>query len=138
MHAKINKETHPIPPSQSSTKKQVIKAGLAQGTIRIPVRIVFGDKEISGYTEQFTRDSLFLVTDAPLAAGTPLNLQCSFGEMCYLNLSGFLMASQAAGPAATGMELKEIKFPGIREWEQKILESALEGLAFNVPAQDRS
>ena len=88
MHAKINKETHPIPPSQSSTKKQpqVTKAGLAQGTIRIPVRIVFGDKEISGYTEQFTRDSLFLITEAPLAAGTPLNLQCSFGEMCYLSL----------------------------------------------------
>ena len=140
MHAKINKETHPIPPSQSSTKKQpqVTKAGLAQGTIRIPVRIVFGDKEISGYTEQFTRDSLFLITEAPLAPGTPLNLQCSFGEMCYLNLSGFLMASQAVGPAATGIELKEIKFPGIREWEQKILESALEGLAFNVPAQDKS
>jgi len=136
----MNKETDPIPLSQFPTKKQpqVTKAGLVQGMIRIPVRIVFGDKEISGYTEQFTRDGLFLVTDAPLAAGTPLNLQCSFGEMCYLNLSGSLVASQAVGNAVAGIELKEIKFPGIREWEQKILESALEGLAFNVPAQDRS
>jgi pyrroloquinoline quinone (PQQ) biosynthesis protein C len=140
MHTKLDKETHSIPPSQSSTKKQpqVAKAGLVQGMIRIPVRIVFGDKEIAGYTEQFTRDSLFLITDAPLAAGTPLNLQCSFGEMCYLNLSGFLMASQAVGTATIETELKEIKFPGIREWEQKILESALEGLAFNVPAQNKS
>ena len=139
MQSNMNKETHPLLLSQSSAKKQaqVTKAGL-QGMIRIPVRIMFGDKEISGYTEQFTHDGLFLITDAPLAAGTPLNLQCYFGEMCYLNLSGSLMSSQAVGTAVPGIELKEIKFPGIKEWEQKILESALEGLAFNVPAQDKS
>src|SRR6266496_3926387 len=84
-----------------------------RGTIRIPVRFILKDKEIGGYTEKFTKQGLRLIVDAALPAGTPLNLQCSFGEMCYLNLSGCLASCKTTRTGVPEAGLTEITFSGI-------------------------
>ncbi len=108
-------------------------------TVKIPFKLPVQDKVIAGYTKALTQDGLRLISASPLKRGTPLNLQFSFGEnVCYLNLSGQVTLCTQSGKSASDAYDIQIKFSAIREWERKILISAIEALKQSSRMQEKS
>lgn len=103
--------------------------------LKIRVRLQLEEKELSGYTEDISPEALLLISDTALNAGTPLALQCSFGEVCYLNISGQVVCCQAKDD---GNYSVDIKFSALRDWEQNILSSAVQELKKSVTTQQSS
>src|SRR5947209_6328647 len=107
--------------------------------LRIPFELPVGDKAIAGYTKALTQDGLRLISASSLKPGTPLNLQFSFGEnVCYLNLSGQVALCTQSGKSPSDAYDIQIRFSAIREWEQKILISAIEALKQSSRMQEKS
>jgi pyrroloquinoline quinone (PQQ) biosynthesis protein C len=107
--------------------------------LRIPVLLQLQEKNISGCTRDITRGGLLVLSDTALRVGTPLILQCSFGEVCHLNLAGQVVYCRSTnGTAAPGPYAAGIKFAGLRNWEEKILSSALQELKENPSTLERS
>lgn len=97
-------------------------------SFKIPVRLKIEKKEISGYTHDISPGGLLIYSDAILSPGTPMTLQFSFGDICYLNISGQIVFCRLAGSNETQIYAVGLKFVAIREWEQKILDSAVKEL----------
>jgi len=110
----------------------------ARNSLNLRVRLQLGEKELSGHTEGISPEGLRLISDTDLSVGTPLALQCSFGEICYLHLSGQVVSCQSAGNTKSEAYVIEIKFSALREWEHKILCSGIQELIENASAQEKS
>ena len=107
--------------------------------LRIPFELPVGDKAIAGYTKALTQDGLRVISASSLKPGTPLSLQFSFGEnVCYLNLSGQVALCTQSGKSPSDAYGIQIRFSAIREWEQKILISAIEALKQSSRMQENS
>lgn len=96
--------------------------------LRIPISLQLQNKTFSGYSYDFSPAGLGIILQTALEAGTPLALQCTFGEVCYLNLSAQVVFCQPANGASENFFLLGIKFSAIRDWEEKILGSAIQEL----------
>ena len=96
--------------------------------LRIPVRLQLQGKEFSGFSHDFSPAGLQIIVQTALKTGTPLALQCTFGEVCYLNLSAQVVFCQPANRASENVFSLGIKFSAIRDWEDKILGSAIQEL----------
>jgi len=108
-------------------------------TVKILFKLPVQDKVIAGYTKALTQDGLRLISASPLKRGTPLSLQFSFGEnVCYLNLSGQVTLCTQSGKSASDAYDIQIKFSAIREWERKILISAIEALKQSSRMEEKS
>jgi pyrroloquinoline quinone (PQQ) biosynthesis protein C len=107
--------------------------------LKIHFELPVQHKVIAGYTKDITPAGLELISDSSLKPGTPVNLQFTFGEnVCYLNLSGQVaLCTQHRESASDAYEI-QIKFSRIREFEQKILVSAIEALKQSSPMQEKS
>lgn len=140
-----------IPPSRSKRKGEdrvPEKTGLSgqdhfapqmlQNGLKIRVRLQLEEKELSEYTEDIGPEGLLLISVAALSVGTPMALQCSFGEICRLNLSGQVVSCRSVGATKSEVYVIEIKFSALREWEQKILCSGIQELKENVSTQVKS
>jgi pyrroloquinoline quinone (PQQ) biosynthesis protein C len=103
--------------------------------LKIRVRLQLEGKELSGYTEDISPEGLLLISDTALSTGTSLALQCSFGEVCYLNISGQVVCCQAKDD---GNHSVDIKFSALRDWEQNILSSVVQELKKSVTTQQKS
>ena len=79
-----------------------------------------------------------MVSGIPLAIGTPLALQFSFGgNICYLNVSGQIV--YCLPHAQNGaLDTVGIKFSDIQEWEQIILLSLVAELLRTAPTREKS
>jgi pyrroloquinoline quinone (PQQ) biosynthesis protein C len=106
--------------------------------LKIPLRLGTQEKEISCFTQKISAEGLQVMSDTPLSEGTPLELQCSFADVCYLNLSGQVALCTQSRESASGAYEIQIKFSAIRELEQKILVSAVEALKQSPPMQEKS
>lgn len=106
--------------------------------LRIPVHLLIQEKNVSGFTRDIARGGLLVLSDTALRMGTPLALQCSFGEVCHLNLSGQVVFCHSAGTAASGQYATGIKFSTLRDWEQRIFSSALQELKENASTLEQS
>ena len=107
--------------------------------LRIPVLLQIQEKNVSGCTRDITRGGLLVQSDTALRVGTPLALQCSFGEVCHLNLSGQVVFCHSTnGSASPGPYAAGIKFAGLRNWEERILSSALQELKENASTLEKS
>jgi pyrroloquinoline quinone (PQQ) biosynthesis protein C len=107
--------------------------------LRIPVLLQIQEKNVSGCTRDITRGGLLVLSDTALRVGTPLALQCSFGEVCHLNLSGQVVFCHSTnGSASPGPYAAGIKFAGLRNWEERILSSALQELKENASTLEQS
>ncbi len=104
----------------------------------IPVLLRVQEKNVSGCTRDIARGGLLVLSDTALRVGTPLALQCSFGEVCHLNLSGQVVFCHPNGTASSGSFAAGIKFVGLRDWEQRILSSALQELKENAATLEKS
>src|SRR3989442_6996822 len=96
--------------------------------LRIPVRLQLKDKSVSGFSHDFSPAGLRIILQTALKTGTPLALQCTFGEVCYLNLSAQVVFCQPVNRASENDFSLGIKFSAIRDWEEKILGSAIQEL----------
>jgi len=110
-----------------------------QESLKIPFEMPLRDKELSGFTENLTPECLRFVSDAALRPGTPVTIQFTFGEnACYLNIAGRGVSCESCGEVASNKHVIEIRFAAIREWEQKILVSAIEELKQSITMQKKS
>src|SRR5256712_5729748 len=96
--------------------------------LRIPVSLQLQDKSVSGFSHDFSPAGLRIILQTALKTGTPLALQCTFGEVCYLNLSAQVVFCQPVNRASENDFSLGIKFSAIRDWEEKILGSAIQEL----------
>src|SRR5687767_778049 len=84
-------------------------------SLSIPFHLRTLEKEVSGSTQDLSPHGLRIMSDAALRAGTPLTLQCSFGEICYLNISGQVVFCRRAGEGTSAAHEIGIKFAAMRE-----------------------
>lgn len=106
-------------------------------SLKLCVRFV-QDEKIDGYTEDVGLGGLRVVCSRSFRPGTPLALQCAFGDVCYLNISGQVIYSFSIGDGVFRKQVVGMKFSGLREWDRKILSSALQELKRNVSIQEKS
>lgn len=105
----------------------------------IPICLKLGDKEVQGHTGNISQDGLLLVCNTIVEVGTPLTLQFSFGkDFCYMNISGQVVFSAPMSNGSQGQQAVGIKFSGIRDWEQKVLISAVQELNQNFAIRENS
>jgi len=119
--------------SQKSRQEQI--------ALNVRVGLQIQGEEVFGYTEDIFPEGLRIVCDAVLKAGTPLTLQCSFGQVCFLNITGLVGNCHRLSPVNDGSPSQyviEVKFSFLREWEQRVLNSAIEEIKNDVPAQEQS
>ncbi|MEW6058507.1 MAG: PilZ domain-containing protein, partial [Bdellovibrionota bacterium] len=95
----------------------------------IPIRLKLREKEISGHTSNISKDGLMVVCEKAVKIGTPLTLQFSFGEsFCYMNIAGQVIFCSTKENGVQGRYAIGIRFSAIRDWEQKVLASAVQEL----------
>lgn len=108
---------------------------LERGSLKIPVRLQIEGKEVVGYTQNISPGGLQVISTIALNAGTPLAVQCSFSEVGYLHVSGQVVYCRAEGD---NNHTIGIKFSALRDWEQKILSSAIQDLKQRPARQHKS
>ena len=107
------------------------------GAMRIPVSLRLYRKQLSGHAPNLTLSGLHVLSAATLNPGTPLDLQLSFGaNSCYLNLSGQVSSCLQAQNGAGRQYAIGIQFVAVREFERKILASAIQELQEDPTAQE--
>ncbi len=111
----------------------------AQG-LKVPLRLHHQDTGYSGSTLNLSASGLRMKSGSPFNIGTPMTLQCAFGEVCYLTLSG-QVTSCLPGDDATGIpryHVIDVKFSAVRPWEEKVLASAIQELKENPSTLEKS
>lgn len=107
-------------------------------TFKIPVCLKIEKKEISGYTHDISLAGLLIFCDISLFPGAPMNLHFSFGDICYLSISGQVVYCLTTENGTSKKYAIGIKFAAIRPFEQKILLSAVQELKQNALIQTKS
>jgi 8-amino-7-oxononanoate synthase len=106
---------------------------------KIPVRVELQGKDFSGYTHDVSPKGILVFSDARLSLGTPLELRFSLCQgVCYLNISGQVGFCRFAENGKSPRQAIGIKFSAIRDFEQKILISAVQNLKENAAVQEQS
>ncbi len=106
---------------------------------KIPVRLKVQDKEISGYTHDICPEGLLVFTDTAMSPGTPMALKFSFGrDVCHLNVSGQVAFCRSTENNGSNRHAIGIKFAGVRDFEKKILISAIQELKQSPETQEKS
>lgn len=137
MQQASNKENQEQVPTQNPHPVSQVRQ-YERETFKIPVLLKIEKKEISGYTHDISPGGLLIFSDAILSPGTPTALQFSFGDICYLNISGQVVFCHKARNNESPAYAIGVKFAAIREWEQKILTSAVQELKQNAITQEKS
>ncbi len=104
----------------------------------IPFRIQGLGEEVYGSAHDIHQDGFQVISAAALSPGTPVALQFSFGTVCYLNVSGQVAYCLPTVDGATRKYAAEIRFCALRDFEKKILLSAVHELTQNTIPQDKS
>jgi 3-oxoacyl-[acyl-carrier-protein] synthase-3 len=106
---------------------------------KIPVRLKIQETEISGFTQDVCPEGLLVFSDTALRPGAPMALKFSFGEhLCYLHISGQVVFCRTSVGDGSTLHAIGIKFSGIRDFEKKILTSAIEELKHSPATQEKS
>lgn len=124
-----------IPPLRPplSPQRRTVRQGLS-----IPFRLRTYEKEVSGFTQDLSPHCLRIMSDTPLRAGTPVALQCNFAGICYLDLAGQVVFCKPHRLGTSPENVIEIKTSTMREWEHKILCSALREVTRNAASRENS
>jgi 3-oxoacyl-[acyl-carrier-protein] synthase-3 len=108
---------------------------LERYNVKIRFRLQKEGKEVVGYSQNISPGGLQVISTIVLNAGTPLAIQCSFGEVGYLNVSGQVVYCRAD---IHDNHTIGIKFSALRDWEEKILTSAVQELNQSPATQEKS
>ena len=97
--------------------------------VSLPVVADFRGTLSRGVTRDLGLSSLSFVTDAPLAAGTPVSVLFHFGrDVAYMPLTGRVTAVTEEADVSPGRFQIDIDLPSIGEVERRVLESAFQEL----------
>ncbi|MEY4528693.1 MAG: hypothetical protein RL768_2412 [Nitrospirota bacterium] len=97
--------------------------------VSLPVVADFRGTLSRGVTRDLGLSSLSFVTDAPLAAGTPVSVLFHFGrDVAYMPLTGRVTAVTEAADVSPGRFQIDIDLPSLGEVERRVLESAFQEL----------
>lgn len=127
-----------IAPSQKQLQNSSQARQHERETFKIPVCLKIDKKEISGYTHDISPAGLLIFNDIVLESGTPMNLKFSFGDICYLNVSGQVVYCLPTENGTLGKYAIGITFSAIREWERKILATAVRELKNGSSTEEKS
>lgn len=106
--------------------------------IHIPVRLQINCKEVLGQTQNISTGGLLILINKPLAIGTPLTLQFSFGDsICFLNIAGQTTFCNLLEKKESNYAIG-IKLSAVRDLDQKVLAVALQTLKQNMMTQEKS
>ena len=110
-----------------------------RGALKIPVRLRIQGKEVSGSTHDLSPAGLRFISGIEFHHLTPMAVQfCFGGETCYTQVAGqVVFCRKLAHDSHVTYEIG-IKFSGIRELEQRILNSVVQGLMENTKTRDKS
>lgn len=126
-----------ISPEQRRLASQIRR--YERETFKIPVRLRLQEKEIFGYTHDISPEGLLVFTNIALNPGIRMALRFSFGEnVCHLNISGQVLFSRSVMKEKSQQQAIGIKFSAIRDFEQKILTSAVQELKQNGSSREKS
>ena len=109
--------------------------------IHIPVvlRVKNERKDIPGVTRSMSLQRIRFLTDQVFNSGFPLALQFRIGNgICYLNAAGQVISCIPAGTGTGAKYLIEVQFIALREFELRMLESALEEMSHHLSARQDS
>jgi acyl-CoA reductase-like NAD-dependent aldehyde dehydrogenase len=106
--------------------------------LKFQVSLQGGNGDVCGATENISLGGLQVICQNDLQLGAPLALEFSFGETCYLHLSGQVTYCKARESQGLPTYAVGIKFSTIRPLEAQILSSAIEELKRNVVAQEHA
>lgn len=108
-------------------------------TFRIPSRIVLQRGEILGHSQDISLGGLTLILESQeFPIGTPLTLHFSFEKTSYLIISGMIVSStQETQPPPSTFRVG-IKFSGLREFDKKVLQSAIQEFQEDSPSLSQS
>ncbi|MGQ0810319.1 MAG: iron-containing redox enzyme family protein [Nitrospiraceae bacterium] len=112
--------------------------GAKPAPLKIPVRLKVLKTEFLGHTETMSLHGLQMVCDSLLRSGAPMTLQFSFGDMCYLNVSGQVVACHRQPDGEAGRYRVSISLAAIRGFERNILRSAIHELQRDPRTQEHS
>ncbi|MGH7256160.1 MAG: PilZ domain-containing protein, partial [Nitrospirales bacterium] len=126
----------PVPPLDLHLTPQA--RSCARDQLSVPVHYEDPRGEITGHTKDLSPNGMGLVLSRFVKKGAPLSLQCSFGEICYLTISGQVRYCKEDLESHPGLFLIGVKFSALREWEQNILSSAIRELRENPETKARS
>jgi 8-amino-7-oxononanoate synthase len=108
-------------------------------TIHIPVRLHIECKEILGQTQNISAGGLLILINSLLTTGTPITLQFSFGEsVCYLSIVGQVVFCCLERNNGSDQYRMGIKFSAIHDFDQKILDTAIQTLKQKAASQVKS
>ena len=97
--------------------------------VSLPVVADFRGTLSRGVTRDLGLSSLSFVTDAPLAAGTPVSVLFHFGrDVAYMPLTGRVTAVTEEADVSPGRFQIDIDLPSLGEVERRVLESAFQEL----------
>lgn len=97
--------------------------------VSLPVVADFRGTLSRGVTRDLGLSSLSFVTDAPLAAGTPVSVLFHFGrDVAYMPLTGRVTAVTEEAGVSPGRFQIDIDLPSLSEVERRVLESAFQEL----------
>ena len=112
----------------AGTRSGLDRGSHERGALKIPVRFRIQGKEASGSMLDLNRTGLQVISDTELSLATPLELQFVFGgESCYLHVAGQVVFCRKLGNGPHANYEIRLKFSAIREWEERILNSAVQG-----------
>ncbi len=103
----------------------------------LSLRVLFqaSGREVASFTSDLSPGGLRITLHTPLRLGIPVSLHLSFGELCFLKLSGQVVHCQSLGH---GRNAIAIKFSALRDWNQQILSSAIQELKVNDSTLSKS
>jgi len=108
-------------------------------TFKIPVWLQVQGREICGFTHDISPEGLLVFIDKVLSSGTPMTLKFSFGaSVCHLNVSGQVVFCRLVEKEGSPWQAVGIKFSAIRDFEKKILTSAVQELKHSPATQEKS
>jgi pyrroloquinoline quinone (PQQ) biosynthesis protein C len=134
-----SRETVHKKPVSAFTKPDHDRRSHERGALKIPVRLRTQGKEVSGRTHDLSPAGLRFISGTELHLTTPMALQfCFGGETCYAQVAGQVVFCRKLGHDPHVKYEIGIKFSDIREWEQRILNSAVQVLREDAVTRDKS
>jgi len=134
-----SRETVHKKPVSVYTKPDHDRRSHERGVLKIPVRLRIQGKEVSGSTHDLSPAGLRFISGTELHLTTPMALQFFFGgETCYAQVAGQVVFCRKLGHGPHVNYEIGIKFSAIRDWEQRILNSAIQVLTEDTVTRDKS
>lgn len=106
---------------------------------KIDVRIAFKGKEYVGYTHDISPEGLLIFSEITLEVGTSASLQFLIGEsFCRLNIPGQVLFCNPSENQPRRLNALRVKFAGMRDFEKKLLMSAVAELIVHSLTKEKS